>query len=315
MSVIFLVLRIIFNYIPCLAFLQNSRFIMQDFVDNPHDRNMFLMDHKVESKVSCAGACDRDVFCLSFYYSKEEKRCLTNTFVLHPSELTQNTQGSFQYFVKEVIKRTRTCSEVKQNDPASVEGHYWLFPEASSLYGNRVRIYCHNMTETTPLEYISLLNPNVGVFPALRNADCTNGVVMSSGHEGTTTFYKVKVMVDSVIIVTNNYDYTFANWTGKRYPYGAAGDCYSPQSSTQKGPCGPVGSFHINFDGTGLRTYGKTSWRSSNDTNISFKASSSSNIKVICGGLCGYCYIRGPGLTLTVNREEMIDQDSAIVVV
>ncbi|XP_067679078.1 A disintegrin and metalloproteinase with thrombospondin motifs 20-like [Haliotis asinina] len=313
MSMTILILIIVFSYVPCLAFFQTSMFRLQDVVDNPYYNNIFLMDHKTKSKVSCAGVCDKDVFCLSFYYSKEVKRCFTNTFVLHSSELTQNTQGSFQYFVKEVIKKPKTCSEVKQKDPSSVEGHYWLFPEAPGVYGNRVRIYCHNMSQENPSEFISLLNPNIGLFPSLRNANCTNEMVMSSGSEGTTTFYKVKV--DPVSMRINSYDYTFANWTGERYPYGAAGDCYAPQSLTEKGPCGPIGSFHVSLDDTGLRTYGETLWSASNETYVSFEIRSSSDFKVICGGLCGYCSIQGPGLPLTVNRGELIKQDAAIVVV
>lgn len=69
---------------------------------------------------------------------------------------------------------------------------------------------------------------------------------------GTTHFHKVRVNINNLLVVGN--DFTFAQTSGKMQAFASAGDCFS---STER--C-PQGDFSVNLEGTGFKIRSSTRW-------------------------------------------------------
>lgn len=129
-----------------------------------------------------------------------------------------------------------------------------------------MEIYCHNMNSDNPTEYISLRKgnqENYSLFYSKRSTDmskCENGkgIHDESIHYGTTRFNKVRININTLQIVDD--DYQFSHTVGRPQKYATGGDCYS-----NTGSC-PQGDFFVNLEGTGFRIRPTMMWEA-NGTN------------------------------------------------
>ena len=89
--------------------------------------------------------------------------------------------------------KPKTCAEVVSFKLGSTDGEYWLYPVG--VYGQKVRIYCHNMT-SHPTEYVTLMNVNDGVYSNLQNLECEGQDVETDiVNWGSSNFSKIRVDV------------------------------------------------------------------------------------------------------------------------
>ncbi|XP_041367095.1 uncharacterized protein LOC121381805 [Gigantopelta aegis] len=63
-----------------------------------------------------------------------------------------------------------SCAALKACDVNAVDEEYWLFP--AILQGQKVKVYCSDMTSATPKEYITLEGDNYGQSPNISNKNC-----------------------------------------------------------------------------------------------------------------------------------------------
>ncbi|KAG8040963.1 hypothetical protein G9C98_001951 [Cotesia typhae] len=185
-----------------------------------------------------------------------------------------------------------TCLEAQRRLKSTKDGEYTLL-----IGGKNMSIYCHDMGTSEPKEYLTLpagdrenyaeiydkrLNdPNTCPFGGQRNDSCdcfdNRGTV-----SGRTMFKRVRIDVARLIIVAN--DYTFS-WTkgAKRVEYGKAGDCYSRQDC-------PQGRFSINLTGTALKLAREVTWKPEKSrANLAINRITDQRILGKCGGYCGFC--------------------------
>lgn len=129
-----------------------------------------------------------------------------------------------------------------------------------------MEIYCHNMNSDNPTEYITLRKgnqENYSLFYSKRANDVTRcengkGIHDESIHYGTTRFNKVRININTLQIVDD--DFEFSQTVGRPQKYATGGDCYS-----NSGSC-PQGDFFVNLEGTGFRIRPSMTW-DANGTN------------------------------------------------
>lgn len=122
------------------------------------------------------------------------------------------------------------------------------------------------MNSDDPAEYVTLRKgpqENYSLFYSKRSNDmskCENGKGShdESIHYGTTRFSRVRVNINTLQIIDD--DYQFAITVGRAQKFATGGDCYS-----NTGSC-PQGDFFVNFEGTGFRIRPSNSWEA-NGTN------------------------------------------------
>lgn len=119
------------------------------------------------------------------------------------------------------------------------------------------------MNTDDPVEYVTLrkgTQENYSLFYSKRLIDmskCENGkgVQDESMLYGTTRFNKVRLNINSLQIVDD--DYQFSQTVGRPQKFATGGDCYS-----NSGSC-PQGDFFVNFEGTSFRIRPNVSWEAS----------------------------------------------------
>jgi a disintegrin and metalloproteinase with thrombospondin motifs 9 len=122
------------------------------------------------------------------------------------------------------------------------------------------------MNSDDPAEYVTLRkgsHENYALFYSKRSKDmskCENGMGThdESIHYGTTRFNKVRININTLQIVDD--DYQFSHTVGQQQKFATGGDCYS-----NTGSC-PQGDFYVNLEGTGFRIRPSMSWEA-NGTN------------------------------------------------
>jgi GON domain len=122
------------------------------------------------------------------------------------------------------------------------------------------------MNSDDPAEYVTLRkgsHENYALFYSKRSKDmskCENGMgtLDESIHYGTTRFNKVRININTLQIVDD--DYQFSHTVGEQQKFATGGDCYS-----NTGSC-PQGDFYVNLEGTGFRIRPSMSWEA-NGTN------------------------------------------------
>lgn len=134
------------------------------------------------------------------------------------------------------------------------------------------------MNSDDPSEYLSLrkgTQENYALFYSKRSTDmskCENGkgVPDESIHYGTTRFSKVRININTLQIVDD--DYKFSHTVGRPQKFATGGDCYS-----NTGSC-PQGDFFVNLEGTGFRIRPSVTW-DANGSNSTIEY----QIRVSCG--------------------------------
>lgn len=129
-----------------------------------------------------------------------------------------------------------------------------------------MEIYCHNMNTDSPVEYVTLRKgnqENYSLFYSKRSTDvsrCENGKGThdESIHYGTTRFNKVRININTLQIMDD--DFEFSQTVGRPQKFATGGDCYS-----NSGSC-PQGDFFVNLEGTSFRIRPTTMWEA-NGTN------------------------------------------------
>jgi hypothetical protein len=122
------------------------------------------------------------------------------------------------------------------------------------------------MNSDNPTEYITLRKgnqENYSLFYSKRATDVTRcengkGIHDESIHYGTTRFNKVRININTLQIVDD--DFEFSQTVGRPQKYATGGDCYS-----NSGSC-PQGDFFVNLEGTGFRIRTSMTW-DANGTN------------------------------------------------
>jgi a disintegrin and metalloproteinase with thrombospondin motifs 9 len=119
------------------------------------------------------------------------------------------------------------------------------------------------MNSDNPAEYVTLRkgsHENYALFYSKRSSDvskCENGkgIHDESIHYGTTRFNKVRININTLQIIDN--DYEFSHTVGRPQKFATGGDCYS-----NTGSC-PQGDFYVNLEGTGFRIRPSMTWETS----------------------------------------------------
>ncbi|KAL7038269.1 hypothetical protein ACKWTF_009531 [Chironomus riparius] len=207
---------------------------------------------------TCAGYQKRRITCWDGYKNKAATNCPDEDKPISRQRCNAPPNCSCKSI--QHYKRTRTDGEYKIN-----------------IRGREVEIYCHSMNSESPSEYITLRKgnqENYSLFYSKRTTDmskCENGkgVHDESIHYGTTRFNKVRININTLQIIDD--DYQFSHTVGRQQKYATGGDCYS-----NSGSC-PQGDFFVNLEGTGFRIRPNMMWEA-NGTNSTIEY----QIRVIC---------------------------------
>lgn len=187
------------------------------------------------------------------------------------------------------------------------------------------------MDTDNPLEFVTLRkgsHENYALFYSKRSTDmsiCENGkgILDDTIHYGTTRFNKVRININTLQIIDN--DFKFSHTVGRPQKFATGGDCYS-----NSGSC-PQGDFYVNLEGTGFRIRPSMSWEASGTNStieyqirVSWSSKSSmgnilklgkisnnnyflsqlekpyQKVRARCGGYCGSCRPSSRGLFLEV---------------
>ena len=114
---------------------------------------------------------------------------------------------------------------------------YSIYPNSSCNIP--IQVYCHNINTPYPREFITLAagdEENYGyIYPlrlrrypdSARNAcDGPTGRLNYSA-AGRTKFSKVRLDLENMRIVREDFTFSVTDPFGKQIPYGSAGDCFS----------------------------------------------------------------------------------------
>ncbi|XP_067686035.1 A disintegrin and metalloproteinase with thrombospondin motifs 9-like [Haliotis asinina] len=197
-----------------------------------------------------------------------------------------------------------SCAEIKECDPSSTDGEYWIRLPNFDLY--RTRLYCHNMTTDNPSEYLTLPTPNYGVFPDVSNKNCQGEGPLEGncvGRSGETFYNKIRVVIETMVIIRN--DSTYAVFTNRESDYATAADCYSIHNNNVISSCGTRGTFTINLTDTGwvkklilMHPYFQQTWQVTVGWGAIVESvthnNSGSIVHIKCGGHSGTCEPVGP---------------------
>ncbi|CRK97461.1 CLUMA_CG010850, isoform A [Clunio marinus] len=181
-----------------------------------------------------------------------------------------------------------SCKSIQHYKRTRNDGEYKI-----NIRGREVEIYCHNMNSDDPKEYVTLRkgsHENYALFYSKRSLDMSRceygkGVHDESIHYGTTRFNKVRLNINTLQIVDD--DYEFSHTVGRPQKFATGGDCYS-----NTGSC-PQGDFFVNLEGTGFRIRPSMSWEA-NGTNSTIEyqirlEKPYQKVRARCGGYCGSC--------------------------
>ncbi|KAK3733136.1 hypothetical protein QZH41_012971 [Actinostola sp. cb2023] len=136
-----------------------------------------------------------------------------------------------------------SCAGLKNAGIAKIDGIYSLYPNSSC--NMPVQVYCHDMNTASPKEYITLAagaEENYAyIYPQRQQRrpysaryQC-NGPPrkMNYSAAGLTKFNKVRLEVNDMRIVRDDFTFAVSDPFGKKIPFGSAGDCFS----MHYGPC------------------------------------------------------------------------------
>lgn len=188
------------------------------------------------------------------------------------------------------VEMCPSCRALQEGMNKKRDGEYQLW-----IQGRNVTIYCYNMQDSNPREYItlpydnyaeifseSLRHPSRCLSRGQRSDYCESD--MRQGPYGFTHFKKIHINVTTLVV--DSTDLTFATTVkGSPVNYGEAGDCQT------RGLC-PEGKFTINLLNTGFRVSPSTTWVGLGEQytppTIEF-LQDRQKVTGRCGGCCGFC--------------------------
>ncbi|XP_052863220.1 A disintegrin and metalloproteinase with thrombospondin motifs 9 [Anopheles cruzii] len=240
------------------------------------------------NRCNCKGKQNRSVKCYDELLKVESNRCPEH---LRPKKYTKCTPPAHcrNPASRQSAITYRSCRDAQRRH--RTDGEYMMH-----LNGTSVRIYCHGMATATPLEYLTLAagpTENYAIYINRRAADANKcqhsrrDWMDDSINYGATHYRKVRIQLRTMQVLTN--DFQFTNSSGKKQPFGSAGDCYS-----NTGRC-PQGDFAINLEGTPFRIRPRTVWKTDGVHSVmKFLVALQPPYKKVrahCGGYCGSCFV------------------------
>ncbi|XP_071112089.1 A disintegrin and metalloproteinase with thrombospondin motifs 9-like [Haliotis cracherodii] len=301
-----------------------------------------------EGPVKCAYNCMSSKMCHSFNFDTNTGNCQLNHATLSPGGLNASylvttpgfvfsdislwpktiagacanhncsvngfcePLGKDEYTCGRLVTTPSSCAEVKECDPSSTDGEYWLRLLNFDLY--RTRIYCYNMNTDTPVEYLTLPTPNYGIYPNVSNNGCyqeTSLVLNCKGSGGEAFYHKIRVHIENMKVQRN--DRTFADFSNQDLNYAEATDCFTIHDYGVLRSCGTRGEFTVNLTNTGWIVGPDQEWRAGGWRAIIESIERDDTGAVVhlkCGGFPGYCYPDG-GLMLKPFYRTAIPDSSA----
>uniref|UniRef100_A0AAG5CYG4 Peptidase M12B domain-containing protein n=1 Tax=Anopheles atroparvus TaxID=41427 RepID=A0AAG5CYG4_ANOAO len=267
------------------------------------------------SQCNCKGRQNRTVKCYDEQLKVESNRCLENMRPKRfnncepppncPVSHSRNTHGRIPHGGTSHNGRHQTvyrnCRDAQRR--TRIDGEYTL-----NVNGTGVKIYCRGMATRSPTEYLTLAagpTENYAIYVKRRAADANKCQSMRRDWEdetisyGATHYRKVRFNLRTMQVVTNDFHYT--NSSGRKQPFGSAGDCYS-----YTGLC-PQGDFAINLVGTPFRIKPNTTWKTAGVNSVlKFLVKLEPPYKKVrarCGGYCGSCFV-SPDTNLYLELEK-----------
>lgn len=178
----------------------------------------------------------------------------------------------------------KTCKDIQNIDNQLSDGEYELYlkwPECNQS----VRIYCADMNNTTPLEYVTLPSGTTTNFAVAYNPEHAHRLE-------ETKFEKIRLQVPEMNVLRGNFKFAVSNIPGVFHSYGAAADCFT--SSCDAGT--KRGRFEMDITGTSFRLpssipYSFISFPSC-ASNVFYPSMSADRLRWSgkCGGYCGSCW-------------------------
>ena len=184
------------------------------------------------------------------------------------------------------------------------DGQYLLY--VNKKCKDPIKVYCHGLSSNKPKEYLELpasKDRNYAIVydrrlltsPVTSRFQC-DGQVSSNlyRNHGKTYFSKIRLNIDDLTVISDDYEFADSESGGIDVPYGTAGDCFS----MNPGNC-RKGSFLIDLTDTGLKVNDKVTWANQGypwDIKIQefTKKQQGMVISAKCGGWCGRCTPIGP---------------------
>lgn len=182
---------------------------------------------------------------------------------------------------------------------ATEDGEYLL--HISKNCKDPIKVYCHGLSSDEPKEYLNLpagsdrnyailYDRRLPTSPITARFQCDGAESRNlyRGH-GKTYFSKIRLNVDDLTVISDDYEFADSNPGGSTVPFGTAGDCFS----MNPGEC-RKGSFLIDLTDTGLKVDDKVRWKNQgypSDIEIQefTKKEQGVIISAKCGGWCGRC--------------------------
>uniref|UniRef100_A0A182PKP9 GON domain-containing protein n=1 Tax=Anopheles epiroticus TaxID=199890 RepID=A0A182PKP9_9DIPT len=237
-------------------------------------------------KCNCKGRQTRTVKCYDEKMKVESNRCSEAT---RPNQTAscQKPPGCRNRHLEPGV--FRNCKDAQRKH--RTDGEYTM-----QINRTRVKIYCYGMRTVSPTEYLSLPKgekENYAIYSNRRAADsskCENSRrdwTEESIDYGATHYRKIRLNLATLQVHTN--DTRFTKSSGKKQPFGSAGDCYS-----NTGRC-PQGDFAINLEGTPFRIRPSTAWEKAGGNSVmNFLVPLEKpyqKVRARCGGYCGSCFV------------------------
>ncbi|XP_071109996.1 A disintegrin and metalloproteinase with thrombospondin motifs 20-like [Haliotis cracherodii] len=279
---------------------------------HPTSNDGFLLT-STGNTVDCASRCWRREQCWSFYHNPTDQACFLASRYQTVVPDTSHSDTAQNYF--DLYRKPggySTCKELQLANSNATDSDYWLYPAASHVHYNIVKVYCYDMGTSNPQEYISLPTPNTGEYPNETYQKCVTHVFTLTGcpgNQGIYTYSKIKIDLSTMHV--NRATRTFMTVSGKPRDYAWVGDCYTELDNSYT--CGPKGSFTINTDGTGLIVDPALTWKKSGyKAKVEMtKSQGGAVINLLCGGYPGSC---APlyQMTLHINIANNASPESAI---
>ena len=221
-----------------------------------------------------------------------------------------------------------SCLGLKNAGVGSTDGEYVIYvrPECNTP----MKVYCYGMNTSSPKEFVTLpagVQNNYAYIYAKRlphrpysaRYKCSGlPGAMNYSAAGLTKFRKVRVDLERMAIIRNDYTFAKSDPFGRRIAYGSAGDCFSMHYG---GAC-RRGHFKVDLTHTGLRLKPSTEWQ-----HIGFppgiemheykKSKDGTLVSAKCGGWCGKCRPVGEMLleqtVCTQDEGENLSQSKVIL--
>ena len=179
------------------------------------------------------------------------------------------------------------------------DGLYLLY--VSKKCKEPVKVYCHGLSSNEPKEYLELpagkdrnyaivYDQRLLTSPVTSRFKC-DGPVSTNLYQnhGKTYFTKIRLNIDDLTVVSDDYEFAESESGGTAVPYGTAGDCFSMNIGNCR-----KGSFLIDLTDTGLKVDDKVRWENQGypmDIKMQefTKEEQGRIISAKCGGWCGRC--------------------------